>query len=263
MRTNLLTVALVLAAGSTARASDLFGTEYASSTPLYTVNQGSGAIASIGPSGIDNVGDLTSNPAAGQVWGVRITSNELISFNTSTGAGTALTTITGARGITSLAYNPVSGRLYGNESVSFSSVNTDILYEINPATGVATLVGPIGFGNVFALAFGNNGLLYGVSDTSDELISISTVSGAGSLIGATGRTGIFDIAARPEDGVVFAADSGTSSLYTIDLGTGATTLVGLYGSSTNIAGLAFVPTPGAASVLGLGVIALAGSRRRR
>lgn len=262
MRLSLLAFGVVLAAGTTARASDLFGTVFGAPTPLFSVNQSTGAITAIGPSGVDSVGDLTSNPASGQVWGVSIASNQLVSFNTSTGVGTALTTITGARGITSLAYNPVSGRLYGNESISFSSVNTDILYEINPATGVATLVGPIGFGNVFALAFANNGTLFGVSDNSDELISISTVSGAGSLIGATGLFSIFDIAARPEDGVVFAADSGTSSLYTINLGTGATTLVGAYGSTTNIAGLAFVPAPGAAAMLGLGVFTL-GARRRR
>lgn len=267
MKTQMKTaaVAAVMAAAwaGGASASELFGTAYSAATPLYRVNQATGALSTVGPAGATDVGDLTSDVSTGAVWGVRINDNQLISYDTTTGANTLFRTITGASRITSIAFNPVTRRLYGNTSQSLSNVPGDELYEIDVATGAATLIGEIGANNFFALAFGNDGTLYGVSQSRAALFSISTTTGAGTFIGATGRSGIFDIAARPEDGVMFAADTGggDNSLYTINLSTGATTLVGAYGSNVNIAGLAFIPSPGAAGLLA--IAGLAGAARRR
>jgi sugar lactone lactonase YvrE len=155
--------------------------------------------------------------------------------------------------------------LFGNTTDAFGATGGDALYSIDPVTGAATLIGRIGFSNVFALGFDNSGALFGVSDASDELIGISTASGLGALVGPTGLSNSFDIAARPEDGVMFLADSGTSSLYTIDTATGATKLVGPYGSTTNVVGLAFspvVPEPTTLVLVGGGLLLL-GLRRSR
>jgi hypothetical protein len=67
---------------------------------------------------------------------------------------------------------------------------------------------------------------------------------------------------------MFAADSGTGSLYTINLGTGASTLVGPYGSGTNVVGLAFLgmtttPEPGTLVLLGAGLALTAFAARRK
>lgn len=53
----------------------------------------------------------------------------------------------------------------------------------------------------------------------------------------------FDIASRPEDDVMFLVDTGTFSLYTMDVSNGALTGVGGYGASPNLVGLAFSQVP--------------------
>ena len=76
----------------------------------------------IGPSGFDGVGDLTSDTrnTSPTVWGVRIASNELIEFNTTTGAATVAATLNSSYNMVSLAFDPVGHKLYGNTSVSFA-----------------------------------------------------------------------------------------------------------------------------------------------
>jgi len=57
----------------------------------------------------------------------------------------------------------------------------------------------------------------------------------------------FDIASRPEDGTMFLADTGTNSLFTLDVTNGALTGIGSYGTTPlNLVGLAFsqIPEPG-------------------
>jgi hypothetical protein len=74
----------------------------------------------------------------------------------------------------------------------------------------------------------------------------------------------YDLAFRPEDDRMFVADSspGTFSLYTMDPTTGVSTLVGPYGNSTNLVGLAFLtPEPGTVGLM-LGGLALLGLRAR-
>lgn len=253
---------------SAASASILYGVEFAGPTPLYTLNQANGDLTSLGATGFDNVGDLTSDTSSGTLWGIRITSSQLLTFDPVTGLGTAGPVLTSPAGpitgMTSIAFDPVTGVLYGNTTSAFGG-GPDTLYSIDPITGVATFIGGIGFDNVFALGFDQSGFLFGISDSSDELIRINTANGAGVLVGPTGLGFAFDLASRPEDGVMFVADSGTSSLYTINTATGATTLVGDYGSSTNVVGLAFspVPEPGTLTLLAGGLSSLALRRRLR
>jgi|GEM_PF-1849138 len=228
-------------------AATLFGTEFGPPTELLDINQTNGLATPIGPSGQDQIGDLTSDtrPGSFRLWGNRIATNELYSFNPNTGVATLATPMTTASQapIVSLAFDVVSGKLYGNTSVGFGATFEE-LYEIDPATGNTTFIGRILFDNVFALAFDQAGQLFGISDSSNELISISTATGNGSLVGGTVGSA-FDIASHPTDGTMFLATSGTvgtNSLYTVDTGSGATNLVGNFGTTRNVAGLAFGPS---------------------
>jgi hypothetical protein len=243
------------------------------------MDQTTGTATGIGPVGDDSVGDLTSDTRAGSssLWGVRIASDDaldtLLTIDPVTGAAVGSVPITipisvaGAPPghMTSIAFDPVSGVLYGNASVAFGAP-FEALYTIDTTTGDATFVGRILFDDVFALGFDQNGALFGVSDATEDLIGIDLVTGNGSFIADLRVTEAFDIASRPEDDVMFLVDTATSSLYTIDVTNGNLTGIGPYGgTSPNLVGLAFapIPEPGTMLLVGLGLTLIARRRVQR
>jgi hypothetical protein len=254
-----------LSVASAVEASMLYGVEFAGSTPLFDVNQATGLATVIGPSGFDGVGDLTSDTriTSPTVWGIRMASNELLEFNTTTGAATVAATLNSPDSMVSLAFDPVGHKLYGNTSLGFGAP-FDALYEIDPGTGNSTFIGRITFDNVYALGFAQDGKLYGVSDDTNQLILIDTATGNGSLIATLQVSEAFDIASRPEDGVMFLTDSGSDRLWRLDVTNGNLNDVGPHVSSTNIVGLAFsaVPEPASASLAVAAGLALLARRRR-
>lgn len=125
------------------------------------------------------------------------------------------------------------------------------LYIIDPATGVATLVGPIGFESVGGIDFHpGTEVLYGTASRPvtrvPVLITIDTATGAGTEVGPTGIPGdnnITDVSFRP-DGTLFAfnafspAGPPAGRLYTINTTTGAGTLLGPTGTAGGGNGIA-------------------------
>ena len=75
-----------------------------------------------------------------------------------------------------------------------------------------------------------NGTLYGISNTT-ALVTFNKTNGAITTIGSL-VSGIESLAFRPSDGALFGATS--SKLYTINPANGTATLVGSYGSPTNL-----------------------------
>lgn len=269
-------LAAILCCGSVAaEAATLYGTQYDASTPLYTLDQTTGALTAGPATGIDNIGDLASSGTDNTVWGIRIPSNTLYRFDAGTGATVSSVPISGtllpsgaAENIVSIAYDAKGGTLYGNSSASFGGANN--LYTVNTGTGASSLVGNLQIDNMFALAFDEkDGFLYGASGAfgaQSFLWKINPFTAATTLIGELAPTSNFDIAFRPDDNKLFMASSTSSSLYTVDITNAATTLVSPYGSVTNIAGLAFaVPEPQtwALMLAGLGIAGWRGLRRPR
>jgi hypothetical protein len=269
MKMNLIVAGALLAAVTVpAQASTLFASDYLiSGTTLYTANQATGALTSVGGA-LSNVGDLASN--ATTLFGVTLNDNNLVTIDPATGLISASIAVTGTRSgqITSIAFSSLTNTLYGNTTNGFGATSGDELYSIDIATGVASFIGSIGFNEVFALATDTSGALFGISNISDEFIRIDSSTGSGTLISSVAATGWFDMAARPEDNVMFLSDAFGASLYTINTTTGATTLVGPYGTSGNIAGLAFlggaVPEPATWGMMlfGFGLIGTMLRRRR-
>lgn len=252
------TALLCLGLGS--QADDLYGVRYPFLTDLFAINQATGVVGTVGATGLSELGDLTSDtrPGSPRLWAVRIASNELVQLDPASGAALSVVPLNSPNNMVSIAFDPVSGRLFGNTSVSFGAP-FDALYEIDPVTGVTALVGGISFSDVFALGFDQAGQLFGVSDGANQFIAIDTTTGAGSLVASLAVGFSFDIASRPSDNVMFLADSQTYSLYTVDTGSGALSLVGGYGQNVNVAGLAFLnPVPEASTVVaGLGLAGIA------
>jgi hypothetical protein len=131
----------------------------------------------------------------------------------------------GAFRVDALAFNPVSGVLYG-------------VWNANPG-------GP----------FGSN--IY-------DLVSFNASTGAGSVIGPiTGSTAQAFAALRFDStGAAYTVNTNNGDVYTVNLSTGAGTVLFAGGAAAvGTRGLAFVPAPGAGVLLGLGLMGAA--RRRR
>jgi hypothetical protein len=114
-----------------------------------------------------------------------------------------------------------------------SAVGSDTLVRLNPADGHATVVGPIGFGAVYGLAYDGT-TLYGVTGT--KIIKINPTTGQGTLVldysghglGAAYGTAFFGEATRPcvcED--IEAEKSQHGSTYTLSVKNKGSTISGL------------------------------------
>jgi hypothetical protein len=258
-------LALGLSIAGTAQASTLFGATFtgAPTSALYVINQTTGAATLVGNIG-QEIGDLTN--IGGALRGIDITGNRLWTISDLTGAASGAVNISGTRGaITSIAYNPLTQLLYGNTTSAFSG--SDILYQINAVTGAATAIGTgLGVTDLFGLGFGQTGVLY-ASNSSGALYGVNLTTGVASLIGTSTTGALFDLATRPEDNVLFGSP-GNNNLLTLNKTTGAGTVVGPFGSSLNIAGLAFLgavpePTTWGMMIAGFGIVGASMRRRRR
>jgi hypothetical protein len=145
--------------------------------------------------------------------------------------------------IHTLAIDPADGAFYGT-TMPTSATSGGALYRIAPDTGMTTFIGEMAVSVNDALGFDLNGNLYGVSaswptQSPGRLVSIDKTTGLTSVISASPTLlGIGDIAARPEDGVMFGANY---SLFHINLETGQRTSVG--SALGRDIGLAFTAVP--------------------
>jgi len=244
-------------------ASELYAAAGPADTDIWKINQATGAGTPLGTSGFGFVGDLTSDTRVGSftIWGTDLDSNRLVTINPLTGVGTAVGTYDSPNKIVSLAFDAVTGSLYGNTSLGFGAPG-DTLYRVNPADATTTLIGRIGHDNVWALAFDTAGKLYGISDVDHSLLLIDTATGAGAVVATLQTNSLWDMAARPEDNVMFVAESG-GSIWTVNTTTGAMAPVGLHGVGNSV-GLAFspIPEPATLALLAMGSLALMRHRRR-
>ncbi len=122
-------------------------------TFLYRINKETAAITPVGDTGVSFTMDLSFDPS-GNLYST--VANNLYQLNLSTGASTLVATITGVPsggkdgGVMGIMHD-TDGTLYATEYVVASP-----LYEINPITGVATVIGNTGFN------FPHGGDIYGL-----------------------------------------------------------------------------------------------------
>ena len=137
-----------------------------------------------------------------------------------------------------LEYVPATGKLYG------ASSHNGGLYDINPATGAATLIGTSGLSSFTNLGWDStNGIMYATNSGADSFYTINLATGAATLVGAlagpTNPNGVAYVAATD---TLYVICNTTDSLYTINRATGAATLIGTTGSG-NLLGLAWTAGP--------------------
>jgi hypothetical protein len=145
--------------------------------------------------------------------------------------------------VASLAFDPLTGVLYGDTAPRGTS--TRQLITINTNTGKGTLVGPLGVA-MDGLAFDQSGTLYGWSGriSGSSLYTINLATGAATKVGTSGITNIGAALTADASGTLYLAAGGASGpLRTVNKTTGAvstlSTLSGAPIGTGSIKALAF------------------------
>lgn len=267
---HLFSASMLLLGAAQALGAPLYGVSFGSSQDamLYDVDAMTGAASNPRPVGLGHVVGIAWSPA-GTLYGLTNSTapqhpNSLVSIDPATGA----TQVIGSTGLTTivegdLARDPTTGQLYGCYNLDAGKRQ---LFTLNLQTGAAAPIPGSLSGDPSALAFGLDGTLYGIDASLGELLTIDKTSGAvvsyATLSVTLGSTA--GMAVDPYTGVFYVADGesgGTDTLYTLNPTTGVLTAVGPLGVADGLAGLAFVPEPGAV-LLGLAASLLVLNKRR-
>lgn len=128
---------------------------------------------------------------------------------------------------------------FSREGILFAS-NNDFLRidKIDPCTCAVTPVGPTGFGGIPGITANKSNGLFGIETTSDFLLDINPMTGAGTKIGDLGSDfttagATWSDALNNGQGGLYGINGLTNQLYTIDTATGAATVI------QNITGVTF------------------------
>jgi hypothetical protein len=227
----------------------------------------------------ETIRGLDFRPATGQLFALGSFSN-LYTINPATGAasqvgGSFATPLNGST--FGFDFNPTIDRIR-----VVSDANQNLV--LNPNTGALQLnATPLAFGagdanfgqdpNVVGSAYDNNFVgattsqLYGIDTRLDVLVRQGNNTGVLTTVGSLGGdiTNLVGFDISGATGVAYAATQdasmGISTLWSINLATGAASPIGQIGGGTLIGAMTVVPAPGAIGLL-LGV-GMMGVRRRR
>ena len=215
----------------------LYGTDGAN---LYVIDKTTGAATLIGPHGPVEfaIGAITFD-GAGVLYGMSLTeAAQLYRIDVTNGAATPV----GPLGVGfvfegGLVFDD-KGRLIG---VNQGNANVAQAFEINTATGAATLIGPPnGQARDIDDLTRDGDVIYGIDRPSDTLGRLDPGSGVYTVIGGTGAT-VGDtggLAFSQADGKLYATFAANGGFYTVDQSTGAATLIAINNVDY---GLAFAP----------------------
>lgn len=256
----LLTVA-ALAIGSAASAQGrLFALD--SNRSLYDINMMTAERTLIGQvsANAGTTAGLAYDGSTGTIYLTSTSNDAVYTLDIDTGVATLIGGY-GDPGIVmhGIEWDSSTGTLYGASGGGTTAGN---FYTIDTSTGFASLVGNNGLTSFTNLGYNSTtNTMYATNSGTDSFYSVNRATGATTLIGplltSTNPNGL---AYNAANGLMYMVDNSTDNLYTINLQTGEATIIGFIGSG-NYLGLVWIPSPGAAALLGLG--ALAGARRRR
>lgn len=181
---------------------------------LYSINSTTGASSYIGSLGTSGANALVFG-SGGTLYAAANNTTGLYTINLGTGAATS---------IGNTGYNSAGDLAFHGGAFYLASTTNQLISIDLSSGGAGTAIGAFGYSNVYGLASGDDGVLYGVSGTT--IFSVNTSTGAGTFVSNFGGDGL-----------------GTA-----------------WGSS--FFGEARVPEPGILGLLGFGLIGLSVARRR-
>ena len=196
--------------------------------------------------------------------GVEYGTNNIYFVDGTTGAAHKYGTLTGD--IYALETNPVVTGIAYDKTLDKGYVSTSAGFYTFDSGFNTTFIGAMNnAGVMIGIAVDNNGNVYGIDLTDDQLYSIDTTTGVASAIGALGMDIGYaqdlgsDTATGDLYGALYKSDGTESGLYSIDKTSGAATLIGTAGtdeytvcaifdpsasvSDNQIAGLKVYPNP--------------------
>jgi hypothetical protein len=240
-------MALALAQAPANADDNLYGATGSSKTPssLYTIDPATGAATQVGEIGFNHVVSIDFHPITGVLYGISNSGPDrsLITIDPATGAGTLVAHISPP--INSTAFNSpdmsfdTAGTLY-----TWSEPGIDRLTTVDLTTGAATHIGPSPLGTFsLGLDIDSTDTIY-IKNGDGRVYTVNAGTGATTLVAeGIGSTLFFNnvLAFDAADTLytVHRLDF-DSELYTIDLASATTTLVGATGLG-NLAALAFRP----------------------
>ncbi len=135
----------------------------------------------------------------------------------------------GYSSINGSAIDPTTGLLYGS---TIDGVGTRIL-RVNPADGAAYPSVYVPVALVRAIAFSNDGDLYGTVFSNGDMVQIDMNSGDTTLVAHSGVLAVMGMAVNPLDGSVWLSTAG-DKIHRVDPDSGTTSLIGATGFSKSL-----------------------------
>ncbi|MBP7623491.1 MAG: hypothetical protein KA763_05920 [Xanthomonadales bacterium] len=161
---------------------------------LYRIDLGNGQTTPIGETGFNDVEGLALSPT-GVLYGIVDSTKTLITIDKQTGRGSLIGSSAGNTGLTGQGVGQFDALDFGlaftcDGRLWASSDTTGKLWQIDPASGHATLAGSLGF-QITGLGANANGL-YGLGSQGDEgVYRIDTATGAATRIGGLAADLVF------------------------------------------------------------------------
>ena len=281
---SLLASAALLASAMTAHSAEIYSIANDGRTLIRFNSATPGVVTTVGNFSGDTVtmSGMDFRPADGALYGFNQATSGIYRIDITSGATSLVSTSTTAIGSTTMGidFNPVPDRM---RVVSTGDQNL----RINVATGAAIVDGTLAFAagdpnaganpNIIDAAYTNHDIdpltgttLYYIDSVLDILVS--TLNPNGGVLNTIGALGVdtsnftgFDIFTQAGVNTAYASLTTANGvgLYTINLATGAATLIGaINGQALDGLAVAPVPEPTTLALLALGGIAAVGVRRR-